>query len=560
MLDNLGSNEIRLILSAQDDATSKLAGLTAALGPLGIAAGLVVGAFAAVGAAITVCAKAALDWGDSLHDIQMVMNDTTDQAAGLKLATDATGVSIDLITNKMILLAKGLELSGDKAGNSAKELDKLGIAYRNADGTLMDSTQLLQSIADHFGNMANGTEKNNELTNIFGRNVAGLNEFLTQIANQGMSKFIDQAKAMGLAMDDKAVQAAHDFNESLRVLHDALTGIEVTLGQAFIPALQEVVNWFEQVASSIEPAIKQFGQFLAMLLGVPAAATAAAAASSKMASAVPSDWKYAGTVSGPGSAPVYTSGSGDMLTYHVGAGGSTAGGLQPPNESGSPGGLRRGEMTPTINLTPFEEALMGFKDALVKEWPVFEQSLKDFWTNINKVDWASIATQLVQFGTDMINFMNSPTMKFLSQGFGQMGQHQNETYSAIGDIQSGQKGGWIELLRAALGIPKGGIPSLGIGGLGAVGGATDKGELDFSKMDDNNKPLPIAVATTLNTNLLLGIQASNKDTTNLYITQTKDSNVQLTSHIAAQNTTLLGMNTLLANLPSLIRSAVLQGK
>jgi hypothetical protein len=552
MLDNLGSNEIRLILSAQDDATSKLAGLTAALGPLGIAAGLVVGAFAAVGAAITVCAKAALDWGDSLHDIQMVMNDTTDQAAGLKLATDATGVSIDLITNKMILLAKGLELSGDKAGNSAKELDKLGIAYRNADGTLMDSTQLLQSIADHFGNMANGTEKNNELTNIFGRNVAGLNEFLTQIANQGMSKFIDQAKAMGLAMDDKAVQAAHDFNESLRVLHDALTGIEVTLGQAFIPALQSIVNWFGQVATSSEPAIKQFGQFLAMLLGVPAAATAAAAASSKMASAVPSDWKYAGTVSGPGSAPVYTSGSGDMLTYHVGAGGGGGSGLKLPGE------LSRGEVAPSLDLTPFEQAILDFKTTMEKDMPVFKKALDDFATAIGKVDWAGVATSLVNFATDMLTILGSPIFKTIGASLavsaGTPHDIAAQGLSPVGSFLTDPHALDNLFTNLFKNFPKDSPFGFGVG---EGGGANSN---IFKNLGNDDKPLPIATATSLNTNLLTGIQTSNKDTVTNYINQTKETDSKLFGAIASQNITMVDLRNFLFNLPSLIRSAILTGK
>ena len=48
----------------------------------------------------------------------------------------------------MVIMEKGLETTAGKVGNTGKQLNDLGIQWRNADGTMMNSTQLLQSAAD----------------------------------------------------------------------------------------------------------------------------------------------------------------------------------------------------------------------------------------------------------------------------------------------------------------------------------------------------------------------------------------------------------------------------
>jgi hypothetical protein len=545
MFDMPGSNEIRLLLSAQDDATSKIAGLVAALGPLGVVAGVVAAAFGAVTAAIGMSIKATIDWGATLHDIQIVMGDTSEQAAGLKLATDVVGVSTELVTNKMMLLEKGLEGVGGKLGTSGKELENLHIAFRNADGTFMDSTELLQSIADHFGNMANGTEKNSQLMLLFGRSAGQMNEFLTQLANEGMNNYITKAKALGLAITDDQVEKIHTLQESINLLKDALLGIEVTFGSAFITPMQHAAFWLGEIAAKLQPVVAQFAAWATVkldnLFGGPGGnmlpGGGGTSGGGGASSGVPAGWKYIGTVNGPGTAPVYTSGTGDLTTYHTGqlGGGSGAGGGSMPIPAGGPADQGHGA---TVYPTAFETALGQFADSVKNN---FVPTIKDFWTAFTMIPWQTIATDLIKFGTAMNTLMGSEVVQLLTilitkGGPQALGQGiMNELFDPNSSFGLSKTGGL------------GDRPTLG------AGMWADGLRLDFKSLGADDKPITAPAMSTI-------MVTSGTNTAASISSLISQSNTDLKTTIGNQNTTLLNLNNLMASLPSLIQSAILRGQ
>jgi hypothetical protein len=360
------------------------AGIMGFMADLGATTGLALAAAAAVALVTGACVeavKSTIDRGLRLHDIMNVMGDTSEQAAGLALATDAVGISTELVTNKVILLAKGLETSGDKAGNSAKELTNLHIAFRNADGTFMESTELLQSIADHFGNMADGTQKNNELATLFGRNVAGLNDYFKQTANGGMQDFINQAKAMGLALSADQVDRLYTVNESMNMLKDSFNGIANVLGIEFIPFLQGAVNWLEKLVLTYLPGFKQMVEDIAHIIGLPTAAVMPAAAAGTVGGQT--------VVQGPGKDMYVASGDPNRPWK--------------PAPAGAIAGDVLGATTPSAK-SPMtaEERDKGYITGVSSDVMTgFEKAVVNFVNAIKAVPWATVAANFATAGQDI---------------------------------------------------------------------------------------------------------------------------------------------------------------
>ena len=189
MLGDLGigsTPEIDILVKAVDQTQGAFGSVGTGLGVLTAAAAAATAVIVATGAAIVQITKTTLAWGTSLSNTTLAMGDTTKQAAGLTLASDAVGISIDTVTSRMMIMEKGLVTTAGKVGNTGKELNDLGIQWRNTDGTMMDSTQLLQSVADWFVKTTDVTARNNAEMTIFGRNGAAMDRMLTELAGGGI--------------------------------------------------------------------------------------------------------------------------------------------------------------------------------------------------------------------------------------------------------------------------------------------------------------------------------------------------------------------------------------
>ena len=421
MLDSMGLGglgnvaEIDILINAIDKTQGAFGSVSGGLDLIKAGAIAAAAAVAAISAAIVQVTKTTLAWGSSLHDTMMILGTTSAQAAGLTLASDAVGVSIDTVTTRMMMFDKGLKTTNGSMGGSAKTLTDLGIQYKNANGTMMDSVTLLQSVADWFVKTTDVTARNNAEMAIFGRGGAQMDDLLTNLANGGMQDYISQAQKMGLALSDDQIDKIHKASEEMNILQDAFKGAEVTLGMAFIPALQGLVTGFEKLLAAEMPAIQQFGQFLGMLLG----------ANMPNPGGVVGANTTVGGITGGSSIYGGTSSASDQAwrDYCNGKGarpgtGSSVGGFRTPQTS---------DMGSSITLTPFEN------------------SIQSFVTAIKSVDWGTVANDFVTAG------------KYVAGALGTTGNTLTSKYQTtdINDpFKSGSKdaqlNGWPVILQGLL--------------------------------------------------------------------------------------------------------------
>ena len=251
------------------------------LGTVGVVAMAAVAGIAAVAGATVEAVKATIDWGMQLDDVMDKIGGTSEEAAGLKVIADAVGMSVEDATRSFNLMGKNLENVDGKIGTAGKALDELNISFKNSDGTFRSSMEIFKEVATALTAMPDGLTKTRYEMEIFGRSGAAMNDMLRLAADGGMQKFIDQAKAMGLALTDTQVKNIERLSENMNVMKDQFTGIAVIIGSAFIPAVQAFVTWIGNLVASVTPAIQHFGEFLGILLQIPGAAAGGSAATVK---------------------------------------------------------------------------------------------------------------------------------------------------------------------------------------------------------------------------------------------------------------------------------------
>jgi hypothetical protein len=412
-----GTPEIDILVKAIDQTQGAFGSVGSGLGILAAAAAAATAAIVAVGSAIVQVTKVTLDWGQSLNDTKMKLGSTAQQAAGLQLAADAVGVSIDTVTARMMMLEKGLVTATGKIGASGTELKNLGINYKNANGTLMDSTTLLQSVADWFVKTTDVTQRNNAEMTIFGRGGADLDRMLTNLAGGGMQEYINQASKMGLVMSDEQLAQIEKLNEQMNILQDAFKGAEITLGVTFLPVLQSLVTWFQNLLAAEMPAIQQFAQFLESLFGISIPGLTSKANSSKSGGGA-----YEAVYTG-GSSPAdqawrdYWNGKGPRPTPGMAGGASPATGSAAIPEKD----------------TPLEAAIRSMVT-----------TIEGLYTDITKLDWGKFGNDINVFSTGVVDAVNAVYDTIKDATTTQPGHNFG------GGTDTGETGGWQTIIKGLL--------------------------------------------------------------------------------------------------------------
>jgi hypothetical protein len=118
-----------------------------------------------------------------------------------------------------------------------------GTSIKDANGHVKSMAELLPSIADKFKELPNGAEKTALATQLFGRAGAQMIPVLNQ-GSEGMAELTAKAKEMGLTLDDNAMKSFAESKKASREFNATMQGLQVTLGQAFLPVLEAVQNAF----------------------------------------------------------------------------------------------------------------------------------------------------------------------------------------------------------------------------------------------------------------------------------------------------------------------------
>lgn len=195
----------------------------------GLAAGLAVGAFAS-------WIKSAIDATDVVSDLSQRTGVAIEEIAGLQLWFQIGGAEAGDFESSMIKLSKQI-IEGEKAFKS------IGVATRNADGTLRSNVQVLLDSGDAFAKMENSTAKTAKALELFGKSGAVLLPILNS-GSEGLRQMTEMADKLGLTFDQNTVDAAGNFNDTLDFLGLASQGVARQVAKELLPTLNSLVGQF----------------------------------------------------------------------------------------------------------------------------------------------------------------------------------------------------------------------------------------------------------------------------------------------------------------------------
>jgi hypothetical protein len=234
--------EIRLradIARLQQDMTAARQQVGGAMERITASAKMAAGALAGLGAGLAIGAfagfiKKAIDATDVVSDLSQKTGIAIKDIAGLQLWFQKGGTEAGDFESSMIKLSKNI-------ADGAQVFDRLGIKTKDAGGALRSNVDVLKDLADRFAGLEDGTLKTSLAIEAVGKSGAKLIPLLNE-GSEGLAAMNEMATKLGITFDEKTVNAAGDFNDTLDFLGLAAQGVGRQVAAQLLPTLQSLAG------------------------------------------------------------------------------------------------------------------------------------------------------------------------------------------------------------------------------------------------------------------------------------------------------------------------------
>lgn len=215
---------------------------------------------AAAGVAIGVAVNKMADYGSSINDMSVRTGFSRESLQELKFAADQTGVSMESVEGSTRKLTKAM---GEAAagGKTAETFNQLGIAVKNADGSLRPANEVFIDTLDALNRIPDEATRNVIGMQLLGKSAGDLTP-LVVAGKEGLNAFAKEARDAGLVMSEDAVIAADNFGDKMDKLKSQLGHAGMEIATALMPVIEKLIGFVE---TSVIPAIKKFADWFGSL-------------------------------------------------------------------------------------------------------------------------------------------------------------------------------------------------------------------------------------------------------------------------------------------------------
>lgn len=221
-------------------------------------------AVAGVGGMGAVISKSA-DLADQMAKMSAKTGVAVEELSTLKRAAELSGTNIDTLA-KGIKSLNTAQLDAARGSKEQREAFRLlNVEFMNADGTLRDTREVFDDVATAFSNMEDGATKVALANKLMGRSGFEMIPLLNSGAD-GIRRMQGEARQFGEEISTNAAKQAEKFNDNLRDIKAAATGLGLAFTTNLLPALNEIT-------SAMAEAAKDGGPLKAMWVGLGGAAS-----------------------------------------------------------------------------------------------------------------------------------------------------------------------------------------------------------------------------------------------------------------------------------------------
>ncbi len=257
-----GATTIRLMADIADiqrkfAEVGKIARQTAGtVGSLFDGLGMQIGAALSVGG-LAAWIKTAINAADEMSKLAQRAGVAVKDVAGLQLAFRQSGVAAEQFVPIMAKL-------GVAIANGSGALKAMGVATRNADGSLRSTRQVLGDVSAAFAGYQDGAAKTALAVRLFGEEGARLLPLLNGGA-EALDQFDAMALKLGLTLNEQTARQAERFNDTLDLMGQGMQGVGRQVAAELLPTLSGLADQFFTTMTQGDR-LRQVAQFLGNIL------------------------------------------------------------------------------------------------------------------------------------------------------------------------------------------------------------------------------------------------------------------------------------------------------
>jgi len=188
------------------------------------------------------------EWGGEIDHLQKRIGGSSQELAILKVALDSVGVSqseYEAVARRLPVL---LEQHADK-------FKAAGVAYADANGNLLPTQQIIQNVTSYLDSFSAGAARNTAGVALMGRAYSQYADMVELTASR-MQEADAVAKRFGMTLSQDDLEAANEFDAQLSLMHSAINGFYVTIGQALTPALTALATALRDMLAPVFDALR----------------------------------------------------------------------------------------------------------------------------------------------------------------------------------------------------------------------------------------------------------------------------------------------------------------
>lgn len=269
-LADIGNARLRAVSEQFKQWGSQIESVGQKMQGLSMAAGIVAGAIGG----LTVKTG---QWADDINTMSKKYSIGTGELQKYSAAAQLVDTDVNAIAKSHIKLEKTM-YSAQQGSSSAEEaFSKLGVSYKNADGSLRESDAVWQDTIKALGTMSNETERDALAMQLMGKSASELNP-LIEDGGETYKRVAETLQKYGLDfIDQETLDGANQFNDTLDTMKAVglvtLQNLGAQLAEYLAPALEQVVGWVGKLAnwlSNLDPSVLALIAGVASLLAVAA--------------------------------------------------------------------------------------------------------------------------------------------------------------------------------------------------------------------------------------------------------------------------------------------------
>jgi hypothetical protein len=213
---------------------------------------------ATVGALTALTVKSA-GAADDINTLAQKFGLTTDRVQELQYASQFLDVEFDKMAGSMQKLTHNMDLARYGSKLQEEAFAKLGVQYKNTDGTLRNAKDVWNDTIDALNNISNEAERDAIAYNLFGRSAVELNP-LIKAGSAELEKLSEEAHSVGAVINKDSISSLNKLNDTLDQVKSILAAAGGEIAASFAPVLQSLKPIVERY---VVPALKGIAQFLA---------------------------------------------------------------------------------------------------------------------------------------------------------------------------------------------------------------------------------------------------------------------------------------------------------